>query len=153
MSKKSFAIPGIRPLTIGDNSLPSIDNPACESGIIGPTEGWVAQYGKPPIGLPSEGRETPRGEVLMKKIPGEKTARRKLQIVFVLGILCPSLVAGYLSMSAVAKRREALKRIIESQLWISGERAVHSIETSLQDHENGILSADRFLHLSTPRRR
>jgi len=84
----------------------------------------------------------------MKKIPGEKTARRKIRIVFVLGILCPSLVAGYLSMSAVAKRREALKRIIESQLWISGERAVHSIETSLQDHENEILSADRFLHLS-----
>lgn len=84
----------------------------------------------------------------MKNVPGEKTARRKIRIIFVLGILCPALVAGFLSWNAVAKRREALKRIIESQLWVSGERAVRSIETSLQDHENEVLSADRFLYLS-----
>jgi signal transduction histidine kinase len=84
----------------------------------------------------------------MKTIVSEKTTRRKIHIIFILGILSPSLVVGYLSWNAVAKRREAVKRIIESQLWISGERAINSIEASLQDHENGILSADRFLLLS-----
>jgi len=83
----------------------------------------------------------------MNKIGGETKTRRKIWIIFVLAIICPSLVVGYLSWSAVAKRREALKRIVESQIWISGERAVHSIETSLQEHENGVLAADRFLSL------
>lgn len=75
----------------------------------------------------------------------EKADRRRVRAVFVLAILLPSLVVGYLSWSTVAKRREALKRIAESQLWISGERAVRAIEASLQEHESAVLSAGRFL--------
>ena len=83
----------------------------------------------------------------MKAVAGEKTIQRKIRVIFILGIVCPSLVVGYLSWNAVAKRKEALKRIIESQLWISGERAVRSIETSLEDYETAVLTADRFLPL------
>lgn len=75
----------------------------------------------------------------------EKAYRSKIRFVFVLAILLPSLVVGYLSWSAVAKRRDALKRIVESQLWTSGERAVRAIEASLQEHESDVLSAERFL--------
>lgn len=81
----------------------------------------------------------------MATIASEKTDQRKIRVVFVLAILLPSLAGGFLSWSAVAKRREALKRIVESQLWISGERAVRAIEASLQEHEIAVLSADRFL--------
>jgi len=84
----------------------------------------------------------------MRTIAGNKTTRRKVRISFVLGILGPSLVVGFLSWSAVAKRREALKRIVESQLWVSGERAVDSIEAFFLEHESAVLSADRFLPLA-----
>ncbi len=81
----------------------------------------------------------------MATITSEKADRSKSRIVFVLAVLLPSLAVGYLSWSAVAKRREALKRIVESQLWTSGERAVRAIEASLLEHESAILTADRFL--------
>jgi len=77
----------------------------------------------------------------------EKEIRRRTRSAFVLAVVLPSLVVGFLSWSAVAKRREALKRIVESQLWTSGERAVHAIEASLQEHESAVLSVDRFLPL------
>jgi len=77
----------------------------------------------------------------------EKEIRRRTRSAFVLAVVLPSLLVGFLSWSAVAKRREALKRIVESQLWTSGERAVHAIEASLQEHESAVLSVDRFLPL------
>jgi hypothetical protein len=54
-------------------------------------------------------------------------ARRKIVLVFLLAILLPSLIVGYLSLSAFSKRREGLKRLLESNLWISGESALRSI--------------------------
>jgi signal transduction histidine kinase/tetratricopeptide (TPR) repeat protein len=86
----------------------------------------------------------------MTTIPREKKVQRKIIIIFILGILCPSLVVGYLSWNAVAKRREALRRIVESQLWISGEKAIESVEAALQEYEYGLLIADRFLPLTAP---
>ncbi|MDH4270719.1 MAG: ATP-binding protein [Candidatus Aminicenantes bacterium] len=56
---------------------------------------------------------------------------------------------GYWSWNAFAKRREGLRRIVESQLWVAGERAVEAIETALQKYEDGILTAERLLPLST----
>jgi len=84
----------------------------------------------------------------MRTIAGKKTTRHRIRISFILGILGPALIVGFLSWSAVAKRREALKRIVESQLWVSGERAVDSIETSFLEYEGANLSADRFLPLA-----
>ncbi|MFP4082433.1 MAG: hypothetical protein ACLFVG_06705 [Candidatus Aminicenantes bacterium] len=40
-------------------------------------------------------------------------ARRKIVFIFLLAILLPSLVVGYLSLSTFAKRREAVKQILE----------------------------------------
>jgi signal transduction histidine kinase len=80
-------------------------------------------------------------------------ARRKIIVVFLLGILIPSLCVCYLSWTAFSKRREALSSAIESQLWMAGEAAVESIERALQEHEDGILSPENFMPLSTLRDR
>jgi len=75
--------------------------------------------------------------------------RRKIVIIFLLGILVPSLCVGYLSWNAFSQRREALRKVIESQLWISGETALKSVERALQEYEDSILSPDNFASLST----
>jgi signal transduction histidine kinase len=75
--------------------------------------------------------------------------RRKIVIIFLLGILVPSLCVGYLSWNAFSQRREALRKVIESQLWISGETALKSVERALQEYEDSILSPDNFAPLST----
>jgi len=76
-------------------------------------------------------------------------ARRKIIIIFLLGILVPSLFIGYLSWNAFSKRREALRKVIESQLWISGETALKSIEGALQEYEESVLSPENFTPLFT----
>jgi len=76
-------------------------------------------------------------------------ARRKIILIFILGILVPSLCVGYLSWNAFSKRREALMKVIESQLWISGETALKSIERALQEYEDSILSPENLKPLFT----
>jgi len=78
-------------------------------------------------------------------------ARRKIVIIFLLGILVPSIFVGFLSWNAFSKRREAFRKILESQLWMSGETAIKSIEGALQEYEDSILSPGNFAPLSTPR--
>ncbi len=68
--------------------------------------------------------------------------------IFLIGILAPSLIVGFLSWSAFSKRREAFRQVIESQLWISGETAAESIESALQEYEGKILSPENFTELS-----
>jgi len=85
----------------------------------------------------------------MKIFTQEIWARRKIIIIFLLGILVPSLFIGYLSWDAFSKRREALKKVIESQLWISGETALKSIERALLEYEESILNPENFAPLST----
>ncbi len=80
-------------------------------------------------------------------------ARRKFIIIFLLGILVPSLFIGYLSWNAFSKRREALRKVIESQLWISGETALKSVERALLEYEDSILNPENFAPLSTLRER
>lgn len=75
-------------------------------------------------------------------------ARRKNIVIFLIGILLPSLSVGYLSWSALSKRSEALKQTIESQLWISGETAINSIEGALREYEDRVLSPENFLQIS-----
>lgn len=77
------------------------------------------------------------------------TARRKIILYFFAGILIPSLIVGYLSWDALSKRREAFRSVIESQLWISGESAIKSIESALQDFEEKMLSQDNFQQFLT----
>ncbi len=80
----------------------------------------------------------------MKNFTREIWARRKFSSIFLVGILIPSLIVGYLSWNAFSTRREAFRQVIESQLWISGETAVKSIENALQKYEDSILDPVNF---------
>jgi len=72
---------------------------------------------------------------------------RKIIIIFLLAIFIPSLIAAYLSLSTFPKRREAVKKLLESNLWISGETALKSIEESLLECEQKALSSENFMRL------
>lgn len=71
-------------------------------------------------------------------------ARRKIVFIFLIAILLPSLVVGYLSFTTFSKRREAVKNILESNLWISGEAALKSMEDALIDDEKKTLDPENF---------
>jgi len=75
--------------------------------------------------------------------------RRKIVVIFLIGILAPSLIVGYLSWRAFSQRRDAIRQVIESQLWIAGETAAEAIESSLQEYESKILSPENFSQLSS----
>jgi signal transduction histidine kinase/tetratricopeptide (TPR) repeat protein len=86
----------------------------------------------------------------MKIFSHRVLAPRKIILIFLLAIFLPSLIAGYLSLSTFSKRREAVKKILESNLWLSGEAALNSIEGALFDHEKKVLSRENFLYLKQP---
>ena len=77
-------------------------------------------------------------------------ARKKIVLIFSLAILLPALVVGYMSLSTFSKRREAVRRLLESNLWISGESALRSVEAALLEHEKEALQAENFARLSQP---
>jgi signal transduction histidine kinase/tetratricopeptide (TPR) repeat protein len=72
---------------------------------------------------------------------------RRIIFIFLLAIFIPSLIAAYLSLSTLPKRREAVKNILESNLWISGEAALNSVEGSLLELEKKALRSDNYLRL------
>ena len=74
-------------------------------------------------------------------------ARKKIVLIFLLAILLPSLIVGYLSLSTFAKRREAVQKILESNLWISGEAGLKSLEAKLLEYEEQALKAENFISL------
>jgi len=61
--------------------------------------------------------------------------RRKIIYIFLLAIFLPLLIICYLSLSTFSKRREAIKKLLESNLWISGEAALKSVEGALLEQE------------------
>jgi len=74
-------------------------------------------------------------------------ARKKIVLIFLLAILLPSLIVGYLSLSTFAKRREVVQKILESNLWISSEAALKSLEAKLFEYEEQALKAENFISL------
>lgn len=74
-------------------------------------------------------------------------AHRKIIFIFLLAIFLPSLIVGYLSLSTYSKRREAVKNFLESNLWISGEAALKSVEETLLDYEKEALKSENFTTL------
>ncbi len=87
----------------------------------------------------------------MNMFAQEIWARRKIIIIFLFGILVPTIIVGFLSWNAFSKRREAFRKILESQLWMSGETAIASIESALLQYEDSILSPENFAPLSALR--
>jgi signal transduction histidine kinase len=71
-------------------------------------------------------------------------ARRRIVLVFLLAILLPALLVGYLSLRAFAERREATRRLLESHLSISGESAVRFVEAALLEYEKQVLLPENF---------
>jgi signal transduction histidine kinase len=78
-------------------------------------------------------------------------ARRKIVLIFLFAILLPSLIVGYLSISTSIRRREVVSRVLESNLWISGESALKSIEEALLEHETQALKPENFILLAQPK--
>jgi len=78
-------------------------------------------------------------------------ARKKIILIFILAILLPSFIVGYLSLRTFAKRREAVKSLLESNLWVSGEAALKSIEGVLLEHERDALKRENFIRLTQPK--
>lgn len=86
----------------------------------------------------------------MKLFAEGMLARKKIVLIFFLAILLPALVVGTMSLGAFAKRREAVRRVLESNLWTSGESALRSVEASLLDREKEALRAENFALLNGP---
>ena len=88
----------------------------------------------------------------MKLFTHRLFTHRRIIFIFLLAILLPSLVAAYLSLSTLPKRREAVRNLLESNLWISGEAALNSVEGVLLELEQKALRSDNFFGLLQPRR-
>jgi signal transduction histidine kinase len=72
---------------------------------------------------------------------------KKIIFIFLLAIFIPSLIAAYLSLSTFPKRREVVKNLLESNLWISGEGALRSVEGALLEYEQKALKPENFTSL------
>jgi signal transduction histidine kinase len=72
---------------------------------------------------------------------------RKIIYIFLLAIFLPLLILVYLSLSTFVKRRDAVKKLLESNLWISGEAAIQSIEGDLLELEKTALKSENYLRL------
>jgi signal transduction histidine kinase len=83
----------------------------------------------------------------MKLLAQRLLARRRIVLIFLLAILLPALVVGYLSLRAFTGRREAIRRLLESHLYVSGESAVRAVEAALLEHERNALLAENFTRL------
>ena len=72
---------------------------------------------------------------------------KKLSLLFLVAILLPILVLSYLGYNTFAKRREAVKNLLASSLWVSAEAALRSIEESLLEDESNALRPENFSRL------
>ncbi|MCX6225270.1 MAG: ATP-binding protein [Bacteroidia bacterium] len=73
---------------------------------------------------------------------------RKIIFIFLFAIFLPSLIVGYLSLTTFSNRREAVKKILESNLWISGEAGLKSVEDALSEQEKNALISENFIRLT-----
>ena len=83
----------------------------------------------------------------MKILNHRILTHRKIIVIFFLAIFLPSLIVGYLSLNTFSKRREAVKKLLESNLWISGETGLKSVEGALLEHEKKALKSESFIRL------
>ncbi len=81
----------------------------------------------------------------MKKFNHRFFTKRKTVVIFLFAIFLPTLVVGFLSFGTFTQRREAVKKLLESNRWIAGETAVNSLENGLLDYENQNLKSENFV--------
>ncbi len=65
-------------------------------------------------------------------------------LLFLLAILLPSLIVGYLSLRTFSEKRRAVQNLLEANLWSSGETAIKTIEDELLEMEESILERENF---------
>jgi signal transduction histidine kinase len=76
--------------------------------------------------------------------------RRKIVFLFLLAILLPSLVVGYLSLKTFSEKQKAVQNFLESNLWSSGETALNAIEDELLHFEESVLKKENFARWIQP---
>ena len=81
----------------------------------------------------------------MKIFTQEIFARRKIVLLFLLAILLPSLIVGYLSFKTFSEKQKAVQNFLESNLWISGEAALKEVEAELIHFEESALKKEYFM--------
>ena len=74
----------------------------------------------------------------------QKIVKRKTIVIFLLAILLPTLIVGYLSFNTFAKRRESVNRLLVSSLWTSGHAALQSIESRFFEIERQALKPENY---------
>jgi signal transduction histidine kinase len=79
-------------------------------------------------------------------------SKRKLVLVFLLAILLPALIAGYLSFHFLSQRRQVLRNLLDANFQASAASALRSVEEILHRHERDILKPENFMppHPSSP---
>lgn len=76
----------------------------------------------------------------MKALMKGFLARRKIVFIFLLAILIPAIILGYLSLRAFSERRQAVGQLLQSNLWMSGDSALRAVEAALLDKEKSLLA-------------
>jgi signal transduction histidine kinase len=84
----------------------------------------------------------------MKRFLFRLFARKKIVLIFLLAIILPSLIIAYLSLQTFSQRRETVRQILESNLWISGNSALQSFENALLEREKDVLSNKNLADLN-----
>ena len=83
----------------------------------------------------------------MKNISKNFFAHKKIIIIFISAIFIPSVILIYLSYNTFIQRRETIKNILESNLWISGNTALDALENEISKVEKKVLNRDNFISL------
>jgi signal transduction histidine kinase/tetratricopeptide (TPR) repeat protein len=83
----------------------------------------------------------------MKNIGKYFFAHKKIIIIFISAIFIPSIILIYLSYNTFIQRRETVKNILESNLWISGNNALDVLENEMRKTEKKVLNRDNFIPL------
>jgi len=70
--------------------------------------------------------------------------RQRTVVLFLFAVLLPSCVLGYLGFRTFHQRRESLRRVLESNLAVSADAALRSIEAAFFEDERRALEAAPF---------
>lgn len=71
--------------------------------------------------------------------------KRKIILIFLFAIFLPTVIVGFLSLGTFTQRREAVKKLLESNRWIAGETAVNSLENGLFEYEKKRLTPKKYI--------
>ena len=84
----------------------------------------------------------------MKKIAQKLFTHKKIITIFIIAIFIPSVILIYLSYITFIQRRETVRNILESNLWISGNAALGALENEITQIEKKVLIADTIVSIT-----